>query len=156
MANLKLTLNDFDSNDFNLIAIHTSLKDFRLAFLLNSVLEIMLFKNDQNIFVEMSNGIASFAHFSFEDIKHDLNWSLISNKAHFMANNLKNGMFEEETISVNLIPEFKKADFLLKIDNVDVSFKSQEIINKISTITEVSTVYTIENNQLKSINNLIF
>ena len=33
MANLKLTFDDFESNDFELLAIHSNLKDFKLTFL---------------------------------------------------------------------------------------------------------------------------
>ena len=36
MANLKLTFDDFESNDFELLAIHSNLKDFKLAFLINN------------------------------------------------------------------------------------------------------------------------
>jgi hypothetical protein len=35
MAIHKLDLGDFDEIDYNLIAIHTSLEDFRLAYFIN-------------------------------------------------------------------------------------------------------------------------
>ena len=57
---------------------------------------------------------------------------------------------------MNLIPELKTADYLLKIDNIDSSFKSSEIIQKINTIQNVSTIYKVDTTNLKSINNLIF
>ncbi len=57
---------------------------------------------------------------------------------------------------MNLIPELKTADYLLKIDNVEPNFKSEEIIQNISTIPNVSTVYKVDTDNLKSINNLIF
>ena len=41
MANLKLTFDDFESNDFELLAIHSNLKDFKLTFLINLKLSIL-------------------------------------------------------------------------------------------------------------------
>ncbi|SEP89037.1 IPExxxVDY family protein [Flavobacterium urocaniciphilum] len=156
MANLKLTLDDFDSNDFELIAIHTTLKDFKLTFLINANLNLLLSKNENDITIKSNDGIGKFSRFCFEDDKQDLTWDLIKNKTNFYSNNSNIGFFVEDTITMNLIPELKTTDFLLKIDNVDFSFNSQEIINKISKIKDVSTVYKVETDKIKSINNLIF
>ena len=156
MANLKLTLDDFDSNDFELIAIHTTLKDFKLTYLINANLNLLLSKNENEITIQSSDGTGNFSRFCFEDIKHDLTWDLIKNKTNFSSSNSNSGFFGENTITINLIPELKTADFLLKIDNVDFSFNCQEIIQTISKIKDVSTVYKVETDKIKSINNLIF
>lgn len=156
MANLKLTLDDFESNDFELLAIHTNLKDFKLSFLINLKLNVLLAKNENEITIKSSNGTGKFSRFSYDDLNQDITWELIKNQTNFNSNKQNIGFFNEDRISMNLIPELKTTDYLLKIDNVEASFKSDKIIQNISTIPNISTVYRVETNNLKSINNLIF
>ena len=52
MANLKLTFDDFESNDFELLAIHSNLKDFKLTFLINLKLNVLMAKNDNEISIK--------------------------------------------------------------------------------------------------------
>ena len=156
MANLKLTLDDFESNDFELLAIHTNLKDFKLSFLINLKLNVLLAKNDNEITITSNNGTGRFSRFSYDDLKQDITWELIKNQTNFNSNKENTGFFVEDSITMNLIPELKTADYLLKIDNVEPGFKSEEIIQNISTISNISTVYKVETDNLKSINNLIF
>ena len=156
MANLKLTLDDFESNDFELLAIHTNLKDFKLSFLINLKLNVLLAKNENEVTIKSSNGTGKFSRFSYDDLNQDITWELIKNQTNFNSNKQNIGFFNEDRISMNLIPELKTTDYLLKIDNVEASFKSDKIIQNISTIPNISTVYRVETNNLKSINNLIF
>ena len=53
MAIHKLHLEDFDQIDYNLIAIYSSLEDYKLAFKLNQNLSILLCKNDNEIPIEV-------------------------------------------------------------------------------------------------------
>ena len=57
---------------------------------------------------------------------------------------------------VYLLPEFKKADYFLKIDNTDDSIDINQIKTILNTIDNITTVYTVETKQIKSKNNLIF
>jgi hypothetical protein len=62
----------------------------------------------------------------------------------------------EVATRVYLLPEFRKVDFFLKIDNTEAPenvLKTQLLLN---TIENVSTVYQVNTNQIKSKNNLIF
>lgn len=156
MANLKLTFNDFESNDFELLAIHSNLKDFKLTFLINLKLCVLMSKNDNEISIKSSNGTGKFSRFSYDDLNHDITWELIKNQTNFNSNENNTGFFAENNITMNLIPELKTADYLLKIDNIDSSFNSEEVIEKINTIQNVSTIYKVDTTNLKSINNLIF
>lgn len=156
MANLKLTLDDFESNDFELLAIHTNLKDFKLSFLINLKLNVLLAKNENEITIKSNDGIGKFSRFSYDDFNQDITWELIKNQTNFNSNKQNVGFFNEDNITMNLIPELKTADYLLKIDNIDFSFKSEEVIQQINKIPNISTVYKVETNHLKSINNLIF
>jgi hypothetical protein len=156
MANLKLTFDDFESNDFELLAIHSNLKDFKLTFLINLKLNVLMSKNDNEISIKSKNGTGKFSRFSYDDSNQEITWELIKNQTNFNSNQNNLGFFSENNITINLIPELKTADYLLKIDNIDSSFKSEEVIQKISTIQNVSTIYKVETTNLKSINNLIF
>ncbi len=156
MANLKLTLDDFESNDFELLAIHTNLKDFKLSFLINLKLNVLLAKNDDEISIKSNDGTGKFSRFSYDDLKQDVTWELIKNQTNFNSNKQNVGFFKEDSITMNLIPELKTVDYLLKIDNVEPSFNCEQIIHNIRTISNISTVYKVETEHLKSINNLIF
>ena len=156
MANLKLTFNDFESNDFELLAIHSNLKDFKLTFLINIKLNVLMAKNENEISIKSSNGTGKFSRFSYDDLNQDITWELIKNQTNFNSNENNAGFFSENNITMNLIPELKTADYLLKIDNIDSSFNSEEVIEKINTLQNVSTIYKVDTTNLKSINNLIF
>lgn len=157
MAIHKIQIVDFLSIDYELIAIHTSIEDYRLAYFLNRELKIQLSKNNLNIAIENSEGKSSFNHFFYDDEKNDIQWSLIENKTTISSTNKKStGIFENIDVNVYLIPEFKKADFLLKIENVDSFFKIKEVTKKIESLNQVSMSYLIDKEKLKSKNNLIF
>lgn len=158
MANLKLTIDDFYSSDFELIAIHTSLEDYKLAYQVNKMLELSLAKNQKEISIKSNEGTGFFSWFCYEDNQHDLEWNLVANKTSVASNELNNSLFNEMSISVqmHLIPELKKADYLLKIENLDDRFDTKKVIHKLSEIKQVSTTYIVDAENIKSINNLIF
>ena len=133
------------------------MEDYKLAFLLNSVLGTQLKKNNSNIEIAIPEGKSSFSNFLFDDEKNDVVWSLIENKTTILTSKKKaSQLFDNVEITVFLIPEFKKADYLLKIENIDYDFDEEEMIEKILSIKNITTVYTIDTTNLKSKNNLIF
>ena len=67
MAIHKLHLEDFDQIDYNLIAIYSSLEDYKLAFKLNQNLSILLGKNDNEIPIEVQEKVTYFSRFTFVD-----------------------------------------------------------------------------------------
>lgn len=157
MAIHKIQINDFISEDYELIAIHSSSDDHKLAYAINAALDICLKKNDAAIQIKIEEGKSSFSNFIFDDEKNDITWSLIANKTTISNfENKDSQLFDKVDISVFLLPEFKKADYLLKIENVDYDFKNEEIIEKIALIKNITTVYPIDLTRLKSKNNLIF
>jgi hypothetical protein len=86
MANLKLTFDDFESNDFELLAIHSNLKDFKLTFLINLKLNVLMAKNDNEISIKSSNGTGNFSRFSYDDYNQDITWELIKHQTNFYSN----------------------------------------------------------------------
>ena len=161
MAIHKLHLEEFDEIDYQLIAIHSSLEDYRLAYYINQNLPINLKKENCNIQISNKEGETQFTRFVFEDSK-DIVWNLVQNKNDVFvpSQNSNQGLFAETnnkfSTKIYLIPEFKKVDFFLKIENGEVNIDVSKITNCIKKIDRVSTVYAVEVEKIKSKNNLIF
>jgi hypothetical protein len=155
----KLHLEDFDQVDYNLIAIHTSLEDYKLAFKLNQNLTIALRKNDVEIPIKIEGNVSHFSRFTFEDEEKMMVWDLIQNKQEIElpVETLDFNLFENKNITtrVTLVSELKKVDYFFKIEH-DSHCQIVEIINNISKIDSISSVYEVNANKIKSKNNLIF
>ena len=162
MATLKLYIDECEELDFHLLAIHTSLEDFRLAYFLNQKLQLNLSKNNDEIKIKNKEGNTFFSRFTFEDIKNDAFWNLIENENEITLkqNNTNQGLFAESknafTTKDYLLPEYKKVNFFLKIDAPKESVIPTEIVTQIKSIDRISTVYFIAVENIKSKNNLIF
>lgn len=158
MAIHKIQINDFISIDYELIAIHSSIEDYRLAYFINKTLGIKLSKNETNIEIETKNGKSAFSHFIFDDEIHDIVWSVFENKATAIPSEKNtNGIFDTIDVTMYMLPEYKRADYILKIENIENTFFPMEmVLQKLSTIGQIAMVYTIDQNKLKSKNNLIF
>ncbi|TDE31680.1 IPExxxVDY family protein [Flavobacterium ranwuense] len=162
MAIHKLDLGEFDEIDYDLIAIHTSLEDYRLAYFINQKLPINLSKSKNEIQINIKEGETYFSRFYYNDPEKDVSWDLIQNKnevTQYKKENTQN-LFSNVTMEVStkvfLLPEFKKVDYFLKIENNDDTMNVSKIQILLNTIDNVSTVYTVDTNQIKSKNNLIF
>lgn len=157
----KLHIGEFDEIDYQLIAIHSPLEDYRLAYYINQNLPINLKKSNCNIHISNKEGETQFTRFIFEDDK-DIAWNLIQNQndALVASENNNQGLFansnNEFAPKIYLIPEFKKVDYFLKIENDEVAIDVSKIINSLKKIERVSTVYAVEVEKIKSKNNLIF
>ncbi|MDR6969023.1 hypothetical protein J2X31_003049 [Flavobacterium arsenatis] len=160
MAIHKLYIDEFDEIDYELIAIHTSLEDYRLAYFINQKLPIILNKCKEEIQITTKNGETYFSKYKYENLKEEVCWSLIQNKNEITVQdksketNLFTNSVLEISTNVYFLPEFKKVDYFLKVENAEETIEL--IINNINTIDRVSTVYKVETDKIKSKNNLIF
>lgn len=160
MAIHKLHIDEFDEIDYELIAIHTSLEDYRLAYYINQQLPVLLKKSDDEIEISIKEGSTHFSRYIFEDSQKDIQWDLIQNKNEVAYQRTQNpqDLFGNSNLEiatkVYLLPELKKVDYFLKIENAEQS--TAFITNAIKNIDRVSTVYNIDSHQVKSKNNLIF
>jgi hypothetical protein len=162
MAVHKLHLEEFDEIDYQLIAIHSPLEDYRLAYFINQNLPVNLKKSNSNIHISNKEGETQFTRFIFEDEKKDVCWSLIQNQNDVVVsiNSENQGLFANSNTNfstkIYLIPEFKRVDYFLKIENADDLIDINSITDSIKRIDRVSTVYAVEVEKIKSKNNLIF
>ncbi len=160
MAVHKLILDDvFEESACTLIAIHCTIEDYRLAYLLNQNLGINLVRNKKDL--DYDNGKSTYSIYNWEDKKQLLTWSLVSNicKTNDVMK-ISSGLLFETTHSItktfNLIPELKSVNYLLKIDDELHTTKEKYLINTVISIPQIATAYTIDLSQLKSKENLIF
>ncbi|TDD78353.1 IPExxxVDY family protein [Flavobacterium caseinilyticum] len=162
MAIHKLDLGEFDEIDYYLIAIHTSLEDYRLAFFINQKLPVILSKSENEIQINIKEGETNFSRFYYIDKESTITWNLIQNKNEVIqykkgnTPNLFSGVTMEVATKVFLLPEFKKVDYFLKIENNDDTMNVSNIQLLLNTIDSISTVYLVDTNKIKSKNNLIF
>lgn len=162
MAIHKLDLGEFDEIDYDLIAIHTSLEDYRLAYFINQKLPVILSKSRDEIQITIKEGETNFSRFYFNDSEKDISWNLIQNKNEVInykkgnTQNLFSNVTMEVSTKVFLLPEFKKVDYFLKIENNEETINAPKIQLLLNTIKSISAVYTVDTTKIKSKNNLIF
>lgn len=160
MAIHKLEFDEFDEIDYHLIAIHTALEDYRLAYFINQKLSINLSKNENEIQINIKAGEAKFARFFYYDTEKTISWNLIQNKNEVIEQKNDNGqhLFSNVNVEVStkvyLLPEFKKVDYFLKIENTTMDLSEIQVL--LNTINNISTVYTVDTSNIKAKNNLIF
>ncbi len=160
MAVHKLILDDvFEEDLCTLIAIHCTLEDYRLAYLLNKYLGISLARTPLDL--DYQNGKSTYSIFEWEDTKQQTIWSLVSNvcKTEDYRQRKNESLFDSQekiTRTAYLVPEYKTVDYFLKIDN-EINFsKEKYILNNVLKAPQIATAYCIDIDQLKSKDNLIF
>ncbi|BDB56122.1 IPExxxVDY family protein [Flavobacterium ammonificans] len=161
MAIHKLDLDEFDEIDYHLIAIHTTLEDYRLAYFINQHLPVNLSKSKEEILISIKQGDTQFSRFYFDDEDNFISWNLIQNKNEVVGKkeitnqDLFSNSTQEVATKVFLLPELKKVDYFLKIESDD-DLQINEIVKNLKSIKSLSTVYVVDTETIKSKNNLIF
>ena len=145
---------DFYDESFALVAVHTTLQDYRLAYGLNQGLNLKLKRARKNFDLAEHK---SFPYFEWEDVKRDIFWVLISNYSCEQQLLVNNDLFQNEAtfIKPRLIPEYKDVDYLLKIESENLG-NVDEFVKKIASLPQIMASYEVKTDKLKSKNNLIF
>ena len=151
-----LGLDDFYEDNYTLIGIHTALEDFKLAYLLNNNLNTHFSRSNFSLDFETNDSKASFSIYNYTNEKYDDEWYLIANSFKEERINTSDTLgLPTETITY-LIPEKKRVDYFIKIVGEPNQFVIQKTLDKINSISQVVTSYTIETDTLKSKEFLIF
>ncbi len=151
-----LGFNDFYEDDFSLIGIHTTLEDYKLAYLLNKNLKINFIKSKENLNFEKTEKSSSFSIFNYYNKEYDSDWVLIANSSKRENQTESNELLLTTETKTYLIPEKKKVDFFIKVSGeLEFDFVTK-IIDKVKNIEQVITSYPIDKNTLKSKDFLIF
>ena len=85
----------------------------------------------------------SFEHFIFDDEIQDICWHLVENKSVLTTKQQTVSLFDNVDATIYLVPEFKKADYILKIDNTDSFFDSDIVLKQLSQIKFITMAYTV-------------
>lgn len=154
----KLILDDFYDDAFQLLAIHSRVSDFKLAFSLNKYLGIQLKKRAVDLDMVQSKQDATYPIFEFES-PDMISFFLVGNRC--VINNpneeISQGLFDKTNqTTLYLLPELKTVDYFLKIEPELSSSAMTTLLKKIKDISFVQTVYTIHHDTLKSKNHLNF
>ena len=151
-----LGLEDFSEDNYSLIGIHTTLEDFKLAYLLNNNLKTHFSRSSFSLDFEKDQNKASFSIYDYSNEKYDYEWYLISNSYKEERKNESDTLnLTTETITY-LIPEKKRVDYFLKIVGESNQQLIKKTVDRIKTINQVVTSYTIDVETLKSKEFLIF
>jgi hypothetical protein len=162
MAVHKINIEDFEEDDYYLIALHTSLEDYRLAYLLNRELGIGLSKCKLDIPSQVKKVKSSFTRFTFDDEQKLVLWDLVQNKNVVETKQIETNidLFSSTksafSAATYLLPEYKKVDYFIKIENAENEIDLDNVISQIIKIEAIELVYSVAKENIKSKNNLIF
>jgi|SRR5690554_182749 len=162
MAHFKLTLDEDFEDSFELVAIHCSVEDFRMAYLLNREAHIKLERCESDLDFTRKNEQVFFSIYEFIDAQNHTKYSLIANKsrqAKHVDVGLENGydsLFYTKSETHYLLPELNKIDYFIKIEHEGGVFPLKELVTTINGIKQVVTAYTVDVKNIKSKENLIF
>ena len=155
MTIYELDFNDFSSCEYSLVAIHTTLGDYKLAYLLNRQLSCTFKKSNFNLDKKNKNDVkASFSVYEYSNAEYD--FFLINNT--FKNKSTTNGvsLFTESYTVDYLVPEKKKVDYFIKIEGDVNSDYLSNLVVKLKELPQVLTSYEIDIDSLKSKDFLIF
>lgn len=150
-----LEMDDFCEEEYSLIGIHSTLEDYKLAYLLNKNLNAKLSKTNQDLEFVRNHKKAAFSLYNY-DCNNGYCWFLIANSYRRENQTVSNELLLTSETKTYLIPEKKKVDFFLKIAGILEYEFVLETIQKIKKIENVITAYSIDKNTLKSKDFLIF
>ena len=151
-----LEMDDFCEEPYSLIGIHSTLEDYKLAYLINQNLNTRFYKAIKDLEFKRDKKKASFSIYNYENTNDGFDWFLIANSYRRENQTVSNELLLTSETKTYLIPEKKKVDFFLKICGDSEYDFVMKTIQKIINIENVITVYSIDKNTLKSRDFLIF
>ena len=127
--------------DFVLIAITTSLKDYRICYLINKYLNFKFSKStDLEVDILQGTGPVFFSLYQYQ-------WEASETDFYFIGNKGSDGY---------LIPEMRKADYFLMIKNYIDDDDLDKMISMLNRIPEIVAAVKIDPKKIKSRENLLF
>lgn len=160
MAVHRLQLEEED-DEFALFAIHCGEAPFKMAFLMNQTLKWQLKREREDILVNKAGKQQQYPKYRFVSKLNQIDHLLLSNKDVPQEDSTTGqslGLFDSlngPSFSVTyLMPEFKKVDYLLKIESALNERELKSMVAQIKSIKEVVSTYVIPHQKIKNINPL--
>jgi hypothetical protein len=127
--------------DFVLIAITTSLKDYRICHHINKHLNFNFLKMaDLEVDIVQGSGPVFFSLYEYH-------WEASETDFYFMANKGSDGY---------LVPEMRKADYFLMVKNYIDNEDLDKLVTALNRIPEIVAAVKIDPKKIKSRENLLF
>jgi len=146
--------NDFYEDSFDLVALHSSLEDYAIAYALNLHLKSSFKRSNEDLDL---NGHITVPIFEWKDDINDRYWTLFTNNGLVEDTVSTKGLFKDEPsfTTFHMVPEHREVDYFLKIEQ-DEFINMDNLVKTLQRIPKIITAYAIETDKLKSKNNLIF
>jgi hypothetical protein len=162
MKKNKLLLDDLLSTDFFLAGINASTEMYQLAYFINKELNIKLKRTGQDIDFYYKDAVAYFQWYEYFSKELQSEIYFVTNKTYSKEQKLvaTGSLFSGEEVEYRvryLIPELKTVDYFIKVEEAaldQLNYKS--LLYKLNSIRQISTAYQIDNQKIKSPQNLIF
>ncbi len=127
--------------DFVLIAVTTSLKDYRICYLINKYLNFNFTKdNDLKVDLYQKSEPVYFSLYKYQYGESETDFFFIANKG----------------TDGSLIPEMREADYFIMIKNYIDNNDLERIIATLNKIPEIVAAVKIDPKKVKSRENLLF
>ncbi len=127
--------------DFVLIAITTSLRDYRICHYINKRLNFD-FTKSADLELDLLNA-GGPVYFSF----YEYHWEASETDFYFIANKGSDGY---------LVPEMRKADYFILIKNYITDIELEKMLADLNKIQEIVAAVKIDPKKIKSRENLLF
>jgi hypothetical protein len=130
----EVNINEFSNDDYVLIGIHTTLNEYKLAYLLNQHLHIKFNRAGYDLDFIKKGSQSSYTVYEYTNAKLCQDWFLIANvyKSTLEAESIS--LFNQSDSITRLIPEKKKVDFFLKLEG---DFDYNSIVKIIEVIKQI-------------------
>lgn len=131
-----------NDDDFDLIAIHSSIEIYQIAYLINCKFNSKFIKSKRDIILSKEEAV--FDKYEWEKTEKENIWFLFSNKFMIQKKTYENNLLFNSTniLQLFLINEHKNVDFFIKKNKDELTIP---VINSINLISEISTAYKIHN-----------
>ncbi|HET8737190.1 MAG TPA: IPExxxVDY family protein [Pricia sp.] len=145
--------------DFELIALHSRLEDYALAYALNLYLKTGFGRRRKDLDI---SGQVTIPIFEWKDDSNERYWTFFANYGIMEDESLKDGLFKDEPFyrGFHLVPEYRETDYFLKIEQESPDsvreVENQNLVKALQRIPKVTMAYSVNTDRLKSKNNLIF
>ncbi|WP_244526690.1 IPExxxVDY family protein [Pseudozobellia thermophila] len=146
---------DFYEDSFDLIALHSSLEDYAMAYALNLYLKSNFRRRRKDL--EISNDIA-VSIFEWRDDINDRYWTFFPNHSVREDTSDRMDLFSNEPAysMFTMVPEHRDVDYFIKIEHDDGASSTEKLLKTLLTVPNIVTAYRIDTDKLKSKNNLIY
>ena len=134
--NIKRSKIEFYIDDFKVVGIVSNSKEYKIAWILNNLLNINLKKNDNILIKLINNQSISVSCLNYKDKKKYIRL-------------LKNKLNNKENVKPHFIPSLSKFDYLLQFSDNFFEFESFNIINELKRDNRIQFANFVDINKLK-------